>query len=81
MPKSENQKLIQKPSSSVGFAHTICFSVLILLVTLISTLTYLPPVHRLNFSSASGAVRRGLFEHVAAQQIVRVPQPRLLMKN
>jgi hypothetical protein len=39
------------------------------------------PVHRLDFSSASGVVRRGLSEHVAAQQIVRVPQPRLLMKN
>ena len=25
-----------------------------------------PPVHRLDFSSASGAVRRGLSEHVAA---------------
>ena len=30
-----------------------------------------PPVHRLNFSSASGGVRRGLSEHVAAQQIVQ----------
>jgi hypothetical protein len=41
----------------------------------------LTPVHRLYFSQTSGAVRRGLFEHVAAQQIVRVPQPRLFVKN
>ena len=33
------------------------------------------PEHRLYFSQTSGAVRRGLSEHVAAQQIVRVPQP------
>jgi hypothetical protein len=39
------------------------------------------PVRRLDLLSASGALRRGLFEHVAAQQIVRVPQPRLLVIN
>jgi hypothetical protein len=39
------------------------------------------PVHRLYFLLTSGGVRRGLFEHVAAQQIVRVPQPRLFVKN
>ena len=39
------------------------------------------PEHRLDFSPTSGALRRGLFEHVAAQQIVRVPQPRLFVKN
>jgi hypothetical protein len=39
------------------------------------------PVHRLNFAATSGALRRGLSEYVAAQQIVRVPQPRLLMQN
>jgi len=41
----------------------------------------LSPEHRLDFSPTSGALGRGLFEHVAAQQIVRVPQPRLLVKN
>ena len=41
----------------------------------------LTPVHRLNFAATSGALRRGLSEYVAAQQIVRVPQPRLLMQN
>jgi len=41
----------------------------------------LTPVHSLNFLPTSGVVRRGLSEHVAAQQIVRVPQPRLLVKN
>jgi hypothetical protein len=39
------------------------------------------PVHRLDFLQTSGGVRRGLSEHVAAQQIVRVPQPRLFVKN
>jgi len=33
------------------------------------------PVHRLDLSATSGGVRRGLFEHVDAQRIVRVPQP------
>ena len=35
-------------------------------------------VHRREKSQSCGALRRGLSEHVAAQQIVRVPQPRLI---
>ena len=35
------------------------------------------PVRRLDLLQTSGGVRRGLFEHVDAQRIVRVPQPRL----
>jgi hypothetical protein len=39
------------------------------------------PVHRLDPSQTSGGVRRGLFEHVDAQRIVRVPQPRLFVMD
>jgi hypothetical protein len=39
------------------------------------------PVRRLDLSQASGGVGRGLFEHVDAQRIVRVPQPRLFVMD
>ncbi|OHC83210.1 MAG: hypothetical protein A3J87_02780 [Sideroxydans sp. RIFOXYB12_FULL_59_6] len=37
---------------------------------------FLSTVHRLAQARTSGGVRRALFEHVAAQRIVRVAQPR-----
>jgi len=37
---------------------------------------FLSPVRRLDQTQTSGGVRRALFEHVAAQRIVRVAQPR-----
>ena len=36
----------------------------------------LSPVRRLDQTQTGGGVRRALFEHVAAQRIVRVAQPR-----
>jgi len=82
--QQQTQKLLQKRSQSVGSAHTVLFfSFGVRYAHTAYGLDFdLPsPEHRLDFSPTSGSLRRGLFEHVAAQQIVRVPQPRLLVKN
>ena len=66
----------------MGTAHTVLyFGFGVRIAHTAFEVDFLTPVHRLDFLQTSGALRRGLFEHVAAQQIVRVPQPRLFVKN
>ena len=61
-------------------AHTVlyfCFGARYAHIAFDFAVDLLTPVHRLDLLQISGGVRRGLFEHVDAKRIVRVPQPRL----